>query len=66
MMSLTKTSVPAVAWKQYRFKTKIYAANLITLLAAQLLGLLLSLRGVGFSGIVPKLSPTRSRIFPEI
>ncbi|HPT34122.1 MAG TPA: hypothetical protein PLS32_05745 [Bacillota bacterium] len=49
-MSLTETSVPAVAWKQYRFKTKIYAANLITLLAAQLLGLLLSLRGVGFSG----------------
>lgn len=50
MMSLTKTSVLAVAWKQFRFKTKIHAVKFITLLAAQLLALLLSFGGVSTSG----------------
>jgi hypothetical protein len=50
MMSLTGTNVLAVAWKQYRFKTKIHAIKFIILLAAQLLALLFSFSGVVTSG----------------
>ncbi|TEB05654.1 hypothetical protein Psch_02695 [Pelotomaculum schinkii] len=50
MMSLTETSILAVAKTQYHYKTKAHAGLFYTLIAVQLLAFLFSLNGVGSSG----------------
>lgn len=50
MMSLTKTSVLAVARTQYHYKIKGYTGLFFTLMAAQLLAFLFSLNSTGSSG----------------
>ena len=50
MMSLTETNVTSVAKNQYRFKSKIHSGMFFTLIAAQLLALIISFNGVASSG----------------
>ncbi|MDD4239081.1 MAG: hypothetical protein PHT62_11095 [Desulfotomaculaceae bacterium] len=50
MMSLTETSILAVAKTQYHYKTKAHAGLFYALIAVQLLAFLFSLNGVGSSG----------------